>query len=174
MNRDDQNDDVGHLRAAGAHRGERGVARGIDGVVDLPREVLRRSPRSLEANLSYLRGRALLVKRDLKSLRAALSSFEECVANEPAFAPAWASIAETRIILMDHGMIDPSETWPAVKAAVDRSIALDPNLAEGWHVLATYYSLVGANADETRSAWERARSRAFATANCACARPPSS
>lgn len=132
------------------------VARGIDGAVLLRAAVLKRSPRSLEANLSYLRGRALLVKRDSTSLRAALRAFEECVANEPTFAPAWASMAETRIILMDHGLTDPSESWPEVKVAVDRSITLDPDLAEGWHVLATYLSLTGARDGEARKAWERA------------------
>jgi pentatricopeptide repeat protein len=132
------------------------VARGIDGAVLLRGEVLRRSARSHEANLSYLRGRALLVKRDSSSLRAALRAFEQCVADEPTFAPAWASMAETRIILMDHGLVDPSENWPEVKVAVDRSITLDPDLAEGWHALATYLSLTGARDGEARKAWERA------------------
>ncbi len=132
------------------------VARGIDGAVELSRSTLRRSPKSVEANVKYLQGRARLGNRDRQSLEEALALFEECTRDEPAFAPAWASIAEVRIVLMDHGLIDPGPNWAMVRASADRSIALDANLAEGWNALAAYHSLASGSEEEARRAMERA------------------
>lgn len=134
------------------------IARGIDGALELPVAHRRQSPLSVEANLNYLRGRAQLANRDHDSLEAALRGFEACVQSEPTFAPGWASLAETRIVLMDHGLADPATTWPAVKAAADRALTLDPDLAEGWNLLAAYFSLAAANEAEARRALERALS----------------
>lgn len=132
------------------------IAVAIEGAVDPPMPQTPARPPSVEANLHYLRGRALLALRDRTSVEAAIRAFDESTRLEPDFAPAWASSSEARIIAMDHGHAASEGAWPMVKASADRALQIDPALAEGWNVLAAYYSLAARRPGDARRALNRA------------------
>jgi serine/threonine-protein kinase len=54
---------------------------------------------------------------------------------DPTFALAWASLASTHYLRVLHGTSGPTEAVPAARAALERALALDPDLAEA-HVAA--------------------------------------
>ncbi len=133
-----------------------GVARGVDVAVVASARTSPLLARSSEAYLEYLRGRTLWSQRDEASLKAALLSFEKSVAWQDDFAPAWVGIADTYYVLTDHGHISARDGWLKAKAAADRALALDPQLAEAWTSVAMYRALYEWNATSAREAFERA------------------
>ncbi len=85
-----------------------------------------------EAYDSYLRGRYLLNKRTVDSIKAALGLFEAAVGKDPQFALGRAGVADSYILLGKIGEMPGQEAaaraWPAVSAA----LAIDPQLADGY------------------------------------------
>lgn len=74
------------------------------------------------------RGPALLLARDL---------FKQAVDRDPNFARAWLGLSDTYALLHDYEALSTTETFPKAKAAAERALALDPNLA-GAHVNLAY------------------------------------
>jgi TolB-like protein/DNA-binding winged helix-turn-helix (wHTH) protein/Tfp pilus assembly protein PilF len=60
----------------------------------------------------------------------ALESFQESIKKDPTFAPAYAGLAAAYNILGFFTV--PTETFPKARAAVDKALQLDPNLAEAY------------------------------------------
>jgi TolB-like protein/DNA-binding winged helix-turn-helix (wHTH) protein/tetratricopeptide (TPR) repeat protein len=85
---------------------------------------------------SYLKGRSSLSNNNTKAgIEERIRYFEEAIAKDPAFAPAYVGLAEAHA---DLGTVmmgeDPNRERPKVVSAVRRALELDPNLAEA-HVL---------------------------------------
>ena len=81
---------------------------------------------------AYLRGRALATDAplDRSKLEAAIRSFQEAVKLDPTFVLAWAYLSYQQSDFYWTGL-DPSPGRLAVaKEALDRALALDPNLPE--------------------------------------------
>jgi TolB-like protein/class 3 adenylate cyclase/cytochrome c-type biogenesis protein CcmH/NrfG len=79
---------------------------------------------------AYLRGRAItiLAMSERENLERAVRSYEEAVKLDPNFALAWVYLSRARSIYYRN---DPSPArLAAAKAALDRALALDPNLPE--------------------------------------------
>lgn len=79
----------------------------------------------------YLRGRMLMSRRTLPSLRAAIEAMAAVSAAMPAYAPAWASRAECEMLLMHYGAASTAELLGPCDAHLERALALDPELAIG-------------------------------------------
>src|SRR5262249_44523364 len=97
----------------------------------------RRYETSLEAYDLYLRARALATQRGASGAVEAMGIFEQAIAGDPSFAPAYAGLCAahaTRSILFpfDHPADELLRMW----AAADRAIQLDPLLAEAHAALA--------------------------------------
>lgn len=110
-------------------------------------EIAREVARSLEVHLSartsaarpadpaaydlYLKGRYYYWKSNAEDEARALGHFEEAVSKDPAFAPAWAGIADVlastplRGIHVDQSLVDRA------RHAARRALELDPQLVEG-------------------------------------------
>jgi DNA-binding winged helix-turn-helix (wHTH) protein/TolB-like protein/Flp pilus assembly protein TadD len=88
-----------------------------------------------EAYEAYLRGRYHWNQRTPEHLRKALALLEEAVARDPAFALAHAAIADSDLLLSAHQVLSPSQAFPRARAAAERAIALDPDLAEPYAAL---------------------------------------
>jgi len=87
-----------------------------------------------EAYEAYLIGRSLLYRRTREGLRGAVAQFERAIAQDSAYAPAYAGLASayTRWVLYAYAGIDLYEAEDRAVAMADRAIALDSNLAEAY------------------------------------------
>jgi len=84
-----------------------------------------------------LRGRHFWYQRTSESVRKGLCYFEEAVQLDPTYAPAHAGIADSCIV--DGGRylgITPTEAYTRARAAAERAVELDENLAEAHTSLA--------------------------------------
>src|SRR6059058_5795330 len=100
--------------------------------------------KSTAAYEAYLRGRALAAgsSYDKPTLERTIQSYQEAVKLDPNFVLAWAylSCAQSQSYWQGH---DPSPArLAAAKDAVDRALALDPNLPET-HLALGYYRYWG-------------------------------
>jgi len=86
---------------------------------------------SPEAYDAYLRGRALVNRGGVVDLEQGVGAFEQAVALDPRYAPAWAALADASHLLRMRG--GTSREGVAAKAgrAARQAVALDDTLAEG-------------------------------------------
>ena len=87
-------------------------------------------PKETEAYLSYLQGQALMWKPDESSLRQSVEFFQKSVRQDPTFARAYAGLARAYVGLGTEGFLPWMEAIKLGKAAAERAIALDPDVAE--------------------------------------------
>ncbi len=88
---------------------------------------------------AYLRGRAitLLAMSERENLERAVRSYEEAVKLDPNFALAWVYLSRVQSIYYRNLDSSPAR-MAAAKDALDRALALDPNLPEA-HLARGYY-----------------------------------
>lgn len=95
-------------------------------------------PVSPEAHDAYLKGRFFWNQRTEPDLKKALDSFQQAIAKDPNYAPAYAGLADTYFYLGYYwGHMPPTDVLPLARAAARKAIELDPNSAEGHTSLAT-------------------------------------
>lgn len=96
------------------------------------------APVSPEAHDAYLKGRFFWNQRTEPDLKKALDSFQQAIAKDPNYAPAYAGIADTYFYLgFIFGHMRPTDAMPLARVAAQRAIELNPNSAEGHASLAT-------------------------------------
>lgn len=76
----------------------------------------------------YLKGRQSLSQRTTKALREARDRFSSVVEAVPDYAPAWASLAETEMLLAHYGAEPVTTAVRQSRQHVDRALTLDPDL----------------------------------------------
>lgn len=96
----------------------------------------KHSTENAEAYQLYVKGRFYLAQRTRESLYKAMDQFNQAVAKDPNYAQAYAGMGATELIILDRGWISPDEASPKIRSAAQRSIELDPTLAEPHAVLA--------------------------------------
>jgi TolB-like protein/DNA-binding SARP family transcriptional activator/Tfp pilus assembly protein PilF len=111
--------------------------------------------RSTEAYNFYLRGRYLWNKRTSEAGRQAITLFERALELDPAYARAYAALAEVYAILPFHATASISETNPRARAAALRALELDSTLAPA-HAALGLAALTDWRWDEARRALRRA------------------
>ncbi len=84
---------------------------------------------ALGAEDLYLRGRYFWNLRTGNSLAKAQDLYTQAIVKDPAYAEAFAGLAETYDLLPQFGQADLGDSLTKAKAAADRAIALNPNLA---------------------------------------------
>jgi TolB-like protein/tetratricopeptide (TPR) repeat protein len=85
----------------------------------------------------YLLGRHEWTGRTVPHLQRALKYFREAAARSPNYAPAYAGLADTYVLLTgDFGAIPRAEGAAEAIAHASRALALDPGLAEAYTSLA--------------------------------------
>jgi len=97
-------------------------------------------PKAYEA---YLKGRLLWNRRTTQSLTDAVSSFQEAIAYDGTYAPAYAGLADCYALLgtLPYTALPPNQAFPKAEANAQRALALDERLAEA-HVSLGYSALV--------------------------------
>ena len=109
----------------------RAIVRALAPTLGGPRAVVRTiQPRDLATYELYLQARFYLARRSPEDLRRAADLFQQAVARDPAFAQAFAGLADTRVLLVLLGNDPPDQELPRARAAAAAAIRLDSTLAE--------------------------------------------
>jgi serine/threonine-protein kinase len=85
------------------------------------------NPRAYEA---YLRGRYHWNRRTAEDFERAIAYFEQAIEEDPAYALAWAGLADAHALVGVFGYASPTLALPAAREAARQALALDPGLAE--------------------------------------------
>ena len=107
------------------------------------RERLRqRRPAAPEALDAYLRGRYFWNRRTEDGLRRAVQYFQQAIAADPTYALAYTGLADSYALLgsIEIDSMPPRKAMPLAKAAAQKALELDPDLAEG-HISLAYVKL---------------------------------
>ena len=97
------------------------------------------NPEALDA---YLRGRYFWNRRTEDGMRKAAQYFKQAIALDPAYAAAYSGLADSYSVLGSVGIdgMPPKTVMPMAKAAAEKALELDPDLAEA-HVSLAYVKL---------------------------------
>ena len=107
----------------------------------------------------YLKGRYHWNRRTVDDDRTSLEYFKQAAAADPGFALAYVGISDATLMLgipdAMAGAVSPADTIPAARAAAEKAIAIDPNLAEAYasraHVRFKERDWAGSESDFKRS-----------------------
>jgi tetratricopeptide (TPR) repeat protein len=109
----------------------------------------RRYETSIEAYDLYLRARAMIGRRGIVGRIESIGIFEQAVAKDPSFAPAWAGLGGAYAIRSTQFEWDhPADELLKMRAAAEKAMQLDPLLPEAYDALAM--------AQARDSQWEQA------------------
>ena len=94
-------------------------------------------PTDPEAYRLYLKGRFYWYKLTPQAMQKAIEYFQQALEKDPAYAPAYAGLADTYNTLAFFTVFPPREVVPKAKAAAVKALEIDANLAEahvslGW------------------------------------------
>lgn len=117
----------------------RAIARGLR-VKLSPREAASLAnvgPVNVEAYQSYLRGRYYWYRYSPDDYEKALEAFQTAIEKDPAYALAYAGIADVYNVMAFEGYIPPKEGFGKARTAANRALELDEYLGEVHFPLAT-------------------------------------
>lgn len=122
---------------------ERGRAQATTIHYDVARELARRigvapdparrpalagvDPRVYEA---YIKGRYFWNRRSDEDVRRALEQFRMAIEIDPAFAPAYAGLADSYAAIGSYGFAAGIEAWEKALAAAEKALVVDPDFAD--------------------------------------------
>jgi len=90
----------------------------------------KRPTESPEAYRAYLKGRFFWNKRTPDDLRKGLEFFQAAIEADPAYALAYAGLADCYDVLAFYNSVAPREAFPRAKAAAKKALEIDGTLAE--------------------------------------------
>jgi DNA-binding winged helix-turn-helix (wHTH) protein/TolB-like protein len=82
-----------------------------------------------EAYALYTSGQFAWSRQNEPSLLQAIGYFEQAIARDPSYALAYAGLADSFAVLGVFGMRPPHEVFPKARAAADKALSIDPDLA---------------------------------------------
>lgn len=83
-------------------------------------------PATAHAYQLFLRGNEAI--RDWTHVRVARDLYEQCLREDPAYAPAWARLARCHRLVGKYHLEEPAENVARAEAALRRALDLDPDL----------------------------------------------
>jgi tetratricopeptide (TPR) repeat protein len=83
-----------------------------------------------EAYTLYLLGRHLYRQSTPQAYVGAVEKLLACLEIDPEYAPAWDTLGIVYTRQADHGILPVDEAYRKARAAVEKALAIDPNLAE--------------------------------------------
>lgn len=110
---------------------------------------------SLAAANAYRTGRLHWWRRTPAELQRASELFAEALEHDPSFAPAYAAMADTWLLLSLYGNIAPVQAIEKAQPMIEKALALDPQSAEAFAALGLARTQIG-QADSAESALRRA------------------
>ena len=103
----------------------------------------RKYETSTEAYDLYLQARALDLRFDMPVRRQSVPVYEQAIAKDPSFAPAYAGLAEEHALLSGNTNFDIPREVEQLHAAAEKAIELDPLSAESYDALGAAYARDG-------------------------------
>ncbi|HET7452685.1 MAG TPA: protein kinase, partial [Thermoanaerobaculia bacterium] len=94
------------------------------------RRVAKPPTRDPEAYQAYLKGRFFWNKWTTEGMKSAIEFYERAIEIDPAYALAWAGIADSYSVMGGIKAVPPAQAFPRAKAAALRALELDPRLAD--------------------------------------------
>ena len=85
---------------------------------------------------AYLKGRYSWNKRNEAGLQEGIEQFQQAIATDPGYAPAYSGLADSYTTLGYFSYLSPEESFPRARAAAAKALELDPTLAEAHASLA--------------------------------------
>jgi TolB-like protein/Tfp pilus assembly protein PilF len=117
--------------------------------------IAARPTENSEAHELYLKGRYFFGKREADNLRRAIDYFNQAIARDPNYAPAYAGIADSYAILSEYPHESRADALNKARVAADKAIALDNKLAEA-HVSRGLVFVEDLNLKEAEQEYQRA------------------
>jgi adenylate cyclase len=90
----------------------------------------KRYTENSEAYQLYLQGRYFWKKRNEESFKSAIKHFEKALEKDPAYALAWAGLADTYSLMGEYTIISRRDLSPKQMAAINKALEIDNNLGE--------------------------------------------
>jgi len=90
-----------------------------------------------EAYQLFLKGRHSCELRSAEGFRKGIGYLKEAINKDPSYALAYAELSVCLSSPAYYGSVSPQMPYPPARAAAQRALQLDPNLAEGHEALAT-------------------------------------
>ena len=101
-----------------------------------PSEVAITHPVPPQAHCAYLQGRYLANNKTKVGLEQSIAFYQQAIDQDSHYAPAYAGLADSYILLEDDGHIPASEANPRIRSAALKAVAADPTLADAHVMLA--------------------------------------
>jgi serine/threonine protein kinase len=120
------------------------------------KRLARRSTQNSEAYQLYLKGRYLWNQRRRDALERAIEYFQQTISLDPAYALAYAGLADCFVVLGSFTFWTPQEAFPRASATAQRAIEIDENLAEAHVTLAVVNTFFHANRETAEREFRRA------------------
>jgi TolB-like protein/Tfp pilus assembly protein PilF len=98
--------------------------------------LLGRRTDSTDAYHAYLKGRYCWNKRTEEGCAKGIEYFQKAIASDPAYAMAYAGLADCYIFLSIYCALPPTEGFPRATAVATKALAIDDGLAEAHTSLA--------------------------------------
>jgi len=95
-------------------------------------KLAKRYSSDAEAYQLYLKGRYFWNKRNEEGFRNSIDYFKRAEERDPTFALAFSGLSDSYALLCDIGVVAPVDEMPKAKAAAQKSVDADPNLAEAY------------------------------------------
>lgn len=92
--------------------------------------------KQLEAYRLYLKGRNSWNKRTAEALQQGIDYFQQAIATDPTYAPAYAGLADCYNMQVIYGIELPKDAFPKAKEAATKALEIDDTLAEAHTSLA--------------------------------------
>jgi serine/threonine protein kinase/tetratricopeptide (TPR) repeat protein len=109
-----------------------------------------------EAYQLYLRGQFHYAKRTKDELLQSIEFYRQAIKLDPNFALAYVGVARSFNVMPSFAFMSPKEAMPQAKAAAERAVQIDPNLAEAHGALANVLALFDRNWPEAEREFKRA------------------
>jgi len=112
-----------------------------------------------EAHELYLEGRYFFGKRTVDDFKRAIDYFNQAIAKDSNYAPAYAGLADSYVLLPQYSRESSAELFPKARAAAEKALALDNTLSEAHAslgLLLATLSTSGINLRESEREFERA------------------
>ncbi len=94
------------------------------------KRLAKRDTENTEAYQLYLKGRHFWEKRGEEALKKSIEYFNQAIEKDPAYALAYAGLADAYAVSSAYGLLSPQESFPKARAAAKRALDIDDGLAQ--------------------------------------------